>query len=96
VPAHGHFSAVVRPNPFNPLTTLSFTTSRDGRVSAHLFNTSGRLVRTVFQDATMPAGRHDINLEARSDGGTMLPSGIYFLKIDGPDGAIMTRIAVAK
>jgi hypothetical protein len=44
----------------------------------------------------MSAGRHDLHLEARSDGGTSLPSGVYFLKIDGPDGPVMTRIAVAK
>jgi hypothetical protein len=96
VPAQGRFAAVVRPNPFNPLAHVSFVTFKDGPVTVRVFNMSGRLVRTILDAASMGAGRHDLNLDARSDGGTSLPSGVYFLKIDGPDGAITTRIAIAK
>jgi len=96
VPASGRFAPVVRPNPFNPQATVTFATSKDGRVSAHLFNMGGRLVRTVMRDAPMDAGSHVVSLDARGDHGESLPSGIYFLRILGPDGPVTTRVAVAK
>lgn len=96
VPAGGRFAPVVRPNPFNPQATVTFATTKDGRVSAHLFSMGGRLVRTVLRDTPMEAGSHVVSLDARGDQGEALPSGIYFLRILGPDGPVTTRIAVAK
>jgi hypothetical protein len=44
----------------------------------------------------MDAGSHDLLLDARSESGAPLSTGVYFLRIVGPDGPITTRIAVAK
>jgi hypothetical protein len=96
IPASGRFPAVVSPNPFNPQATLSFVTTKPGRVSAHLFNLAGRLVKTVLHDVEMAAGPHQLAIDARGDHGSMLSSGVYFLRIVGPDGMMTTRIAIAK
>ncbi|HET9251182.1 MAG TPA: PKD domain-containing protein [Candidatus Eisenbacteria bacterium] len=95
-PGDGGFEAVVRPNPFNPQAVVTFVTKRAGTVRAQLYDTAGRLVRTLLRDQTMEAGRHDLPIVARNDSGSLLSSGVYFLRIEGPDGVLVTRVAVAK
>ncbi len=89
-------SVAIAPNPFNPQTLLTFNLTRPGSVTAHLFDVRGRLVRTVYRDEALPAGTHEMILEARSDRGEQLASGIYFLRLIGPDGPVTRRVAVSK
>lgn len=96
IPASGRFTPVVRPNPFNPLASVTFATSKPGRVAAQLFDLNGRLVKTLLRGTEMGAGSHKLMLDARASNGETLASGVYFLRITGPDGPIVTRISVAK
>ena len=86
----------VTPNPFNPQTLLTFNLSKPGAVSAHLFDVHGRMVRTVYRDQPLTAGTHEVILEAKGDQGGPLASGIYFLRLVGPDGPVTRRVAVSK
>ncbi|HEU5311538.1 MAG TPA: T9SS type A sorting domain-containing protein, partial [Candidatus Eisenbacteria bacterium] len=92
----GGFEAIVRPNPFNPQAVVTFVTKRSGTIRAQLYDTAGRLVSTLLRDQPMQAGTHDLPIVARSNSGTALSSGVYFLRIEGPDGVVVTRVAVAK
>ncbi len=96
IPAGGRFAAIVRPNPFNPQATVTFGTSKRGRVRAEVFSIGGRLVKTLIRDEMMDAGSHDVVIDARGDHGATLSSGVYFLRISGPDGPVTTRITIAK
>jgi PKD repeat protein len=96
IPANGLFAPIVKPNPFNPQTTVTFATSRPGHVRAELFDVRGRLTKTLIGDAVMEAGGHDLAIDARGHGGEVLSSGVYFLRITSPDGTTTTRITVAK
>lgn len=87
---------IVKPNPFNPQATVSFAISRPGRVRAEIFDVNGRLVRTLLRDVPMEAGGHDLAIDSRRDSGGALSSGVYFLRISGPDGRVTTRITIAK
>ena len=95
-PGDGGFEAIVRPNPFNPQAVVTFVTTRPGAIRAQLYDTAGRLVRTLLRDEPMDAGTHDLPIVARNDTGTTLSSGVYFLRIEGPDGVVVKRVAVAK
>jgi len=86
----------VSPNPFNPQTMLTFSFTRAGPVTAHLFDVRGRMVRTLYRDEPLTAGTHEMVLEARGDQGQQLASGIYFLRLVGPDGPMTKRVVVAK
>jgi hypothetical protein len=90
------FDLVVTPNPFNPQARLTIFTRTRGPVTAHLYDIHGRLVRTLFRDAPMQAGRHDLVIEARDEGGRALSSGVYFMRVIAPDGALTGRVVVAK
>jgi hypothetical protein len=63
------------PNPFNPVTTLSFAIPVDSEVSLSIYNLQGREVSTLI-DANMDAGYHSIVWDANS-----YASGVYFVKM---------------
>ncbi len=69
------------PNPFNPATTIAFDIVKAGRVTISIFDVSGRLVRTLV-DETRGPGRHDVEWNCRDAGGSIVPAGVYFYRID--------------
>jgi flagellar hook assembly protein FlgD len=76
-----------RPNPFNPETTIPFSTATPGRVSIRVYDVAGRLVRTIT-DKVLPAGDHTVRWNGESDHGLHVASGIYFYRIVFPGGEI--------
>jgi hypothetical protein len=63
------------PNPFNPITTLSYKLPLDSKVSVKIYNVQGRLIETlVNQD--MQAGYHSLTWNADNHS-----SGMYFVKL---------------
>ncbi len=89
-------SLSLRPNPFNPTGTLSFETANPGQVSVRLFDVTGRCVRRVWTSTFTDAGIHDVRFDGRDDRGSSLASGVYFYRIEGPDGILGGRIVIAK
>lgn len=63
------------PNPFNPVTTLSFTLERPGRTCLDLYDLSGACVRRLDERAR-GRGAHTFILDAKG-----LPSGVYFVEL---------------
>jgi hypothetical protein len=68
------------PNPFNPITTISFNLASEGNVKIEIFNVKGQHVTTLVNDVRS-AGRHmalwtGIDANNRSVG-----SGVYFYQM---------------
>ena len=63
------------PNPFNPRTKIEFGIPDAGEVSLRVFDTRGRLVRTLV-DGTLAKGNHAFDFD-----GDRLSSGIYFMEL---------------
>ncbi len=68
------------PNPFNPVTTLSFDLARDCRVEVRIFDVAGRRVRELTS-TWLPSGSHRLTWNGRGDRGQELASGIYYYRI---------------
>lgn len=64
------------PNPFNGDTIIRFFLLREMPVSLKIYDTSGRLVKTLL-DENMTAGPHEIPFSSRG-----LASGIYFYQLN--------------
>jgi len=68
----------------NPLITgranVYFVLSRPDRVTARVFDVSGRLVRTLA-DRTFQAGEHDLFWDGTDDGGRQMERGVYFTQV---------------
>ncbi len=69
------------PNPFNPNTTIHFKISVDEIVELTVFNVLGHKVTTLVSNK-LSAGNHSVNWNGRDDKGVIVPSGIYFYKLD--------------
>ena len=70
-----------RPNPFNPLTTISFDVPRTGVVDLEVFDVAGRKVRTLHLGETFEAGRHAVVWNGTDDHGRSLASGVYHIRL---------------
>lgn len=68
------------PNPAKGISQLSLAIRQEGRVRVALYDIVGRLVRNLI-DETMSAGEHSVNIEGRN-----LAAGVYFVKVETPDG----------
>lgn len=68
------------PNPFNPLTTISFGIPREGRVEITVYDTRGRLVRRLMDD-DLTAGYHTVTWNGLDDGGSRVGSGTYLYRV---------------
>jgi mono/diheme cytochrome c family protein len=67
------------PNPFNPVTIVSYSIAEEGPVEIVVFDVSGRLVRTLV-DEVREAGRYSVPWDGRNDAGQPLASGVYFVR----------------
>lgn len=64
------------PNPFNPVTSISFDLVSDSRILLRIFDTQGKEIFTAINDFRT-AGRYSYRWDAGN-----LPSGVYFYKLD--------------
>jgi hypothetical protein len=91
-----HFSLTTYPNPFNPSTTISFTLPNPNRVTLHIFNSRGELVRTLMQGKNLSNGKHKIFWNGCDMRNQSMPSGVYFIKLSGESFQNTTRALLIK
>lgn len=83
------------PNPFNPVTKISFTLGKAGPVSLAIYTVRGELVVKLV-DEQRAAGPHAVEWMGLDQRGRACPSGLYFAQLRG-DGVVMTqRLALVR
>jgi hypothetical protein len=84
-----HVLRGVSPNPFNPMTNVSYGSPTESRVHLAVYNVAGRLVRTLV-DGEVGPGYHSAVWDGRDNNGVSVGSGVYFCRMsaDGFDGSI--------
>jgi len=85
----------VAPNPFNPLTEISYSLSSDGVVELRIYDAAGRKVRSLDQ-GFRSYGRHRVLWDGRNDSGMRLGSGVYFVKLTAGNDATTRSITLLK
>jgi len=84
------------PNPFNPQTSIAYTTRQAGRVTMNVYNVSGRLVRTLKQDEYTDAGTHEVSWNGLDNVGRRVPSGVYFVKATVGGDTSIYKLSIMK
>ncbi|HDP68940.1 MAG TPA: T9SS type A sorting domain-containing protein [Candidatus Marinimicrobia bacterium] len=69
------------PNPFNPVTTISFELMERDKVTVRIFNLLGEQVAEIL-NAELKPGIYFYNWTAKSGNGRLLPSGIYIYRLE--------------
>jgi hypothetical protein len=68
------------PNPFNPVTTVSFSLSSESKVSVDVFNIKGQKVKQILNDK-LTSGIHEIQWDGRDESNKASASGVYFVQV---------------
>ena len=87
------------PNPFRPAISnaqLAFSIARSGALSVRILDAGGRVVRRLLDRPSAAAGRYFLPLDGRRDDGRPLASGVYFYRIQSPEGARTGRFAILR
>ncbi|HEX7070513.1 MAG TPA: T9SS type A sorting domain-containing protein, partial [Rhodothermales bacterium] len=78
------------PNPFNPQTTIRYEMGAAGRVTLAVYDLLGRRVATLV-DGSRPAGVHQVTFD-----GSLLPSGVYFYRLETAVGQQIRSMVLVK
>ncbi len=77
------------PNPFNPLTTITYHLPQSGHVILSIYNLMGQRMTTLVNNE-QTAGSHRIQWNGKLASGAQAPTGIYILHLE-TGAQIMTR-----
>ena len=69
------------PNPFNPMTEVSFEIAKAGRVRVRIYSVDGALVMTLLDEDLSP-GRYDRIWNGKDRNGRQVASGTYLLRLE--------------
>jgi hypothetical protein len=83
------------PNPFNPVTNISYDIPEVAQVTLEIYNVSGQKVRTLAQGQHEP-GRYRIQWNATNDYGNPLSSGMYIYRIRAGDFVSVKKLILMK
>lgn len=83
------------PNPFNPLTKISFNLDHAGQAKLEIFNARGQLVR-VLADEALASGAHEYTWQGRTDSGQQAASGTYFYRLTTSDETMTRKMSLVK
>ena len=73
------------PNPFNPLTTFTYSLAQPARVAIVIYDANGAVISRMDQ-GMQPAGRHRAAWGGHNMTGEFVASGVYFYRLEGvPD-----------
>jgi hypothetical protein len=87
--------AQVSPNPMRRDGAVVLRTAIPGRVRVVLHDVRGRRVRVVHE-GELPPGIHAFVIDARDASGKRLPSGVYFYRVETPDGVMGGRFTLLR
>jgi hypothetical protein len=83
------------PNPFNPVTRIPYAAAENRTIRLEVYNPAGRLVRTLF-NGEVRIGRHEAVWDGRDDAGTMVPAGIYLVRMQAGDRVFLRKMSLVK
>ncbi len=84
------------PNPFNPMTTVTYAIPVDGPVTLELHDARGRRVRRLLAGERQTAGRYKLVFDGRDDVGRDLPTGLYLLRMTTSAAATTRKLMLVR
>ncbi len=78
------------PNPFNPITTISFALPEKARVDLNIYNVLGQKIESLAGEE-YPAGAHTLSWDA-----TAYPSGVYFYRLSVGNESLTKKMILMK
>lgn len=85
----------IYPNPFNPITNISFSLKSESSVKIDVYNIKGQHVKTIFNDM-LGDGEHNVIWNGTNKKDNVVGSGVYFVRLRAGNESIIQKIACIK
>ena len=85
----------ISPNPFNPMTTVSFSLEKSQKATVTVYDISGRRV-AVIADQVFDAGEHQLVWRGQDHAGREVSSGSYVVRLEGQEGSDTRTISLVR
>jgi len=72
---------IISPNPFNPMTNITFTLPEANQVKVSIFDLNGGCVRNLVNEK-LNSGMHTTTWDAKASNGQMVSSGVYVVRME--------------
>jgi len=83
------------PNPFNPVTNIEYKLPQAGFVKLTVYNLLGQKVVTLV-DGIQRNGTHSVTWNSRDRNGNVVPSGIYFYRLEAGSVSLTAKMLLLK
>jgi flagellar hook assembly protein FlgD len=83
------------PNPFRTVTDIAFSVPRAMHATVRILDVAGRTVR-VLHDGAVDAGSGRVSWDGRNEAGSRVPAGVYWSRIETPEGSVARRIVALR
>ncbi|MBK8233857.1 MAG: T9SS type A sorting domain-containing protein [Candidatus Eisenbacteria bacterium] len=83
------------PNPFTAETSVRFELASEQSIDLSVFDAGGRRVNTL-RSTTSTAGLHAVTWDGRNGAGERVPNGLYWIRLDSPEGVATRRVVVIR
>lgn len=83
------------PNPFNPSTTIRYAIAESGPVSLKIFDTAGRLVKTLVDGHQTP-NHYELTWDGTDNVNQSVASGLYLYQLQTDDNREVRRMLLLK
>jgi hypothetical protein len=89
------FLAASHPNPFMKSTSIKLGLARPGMVKLAVYDVHGRMVRSLV-NGVHPAGEWIVTWDGNGDGAYLLPSGMYFIRLEADNRIVNRRVSMLR
>lgn len=83
------------PNPFNPETSIKYQLAKSGHVRLSVYTSLGQEVRRLL-DRNQSAAYYVQSWDGRDDAGNILPSGVYFYRLESGSFVAIKKMIMMK
>ena len=84
------------PNPFNPMTTITFDLARDAHVSLRIYDVAGRLVRDLTNTVMTAGFKKQLLWDGLNNEHKRVSSGVYFYRLEAGEVSATRKMVVMK
>jgi endonuclease I len=86
----------IYPNPFNPSTTIQFTSLHDGNIAVAIYNTKGQKVKTLLEQEKTQNQLIELTWNGKDTLNKAVSSGIYYCVVNAGSETKATKIMLLK
>ncbi len=86
----------IAPNPVSDGATVTYTTTKRGPVSLKIYNSAGRLVRTLIDSKNESAGYKTVYWDGTDDNHRSVAAGVYFYRLTAENKTASDKMIVVR